>query len=125
MPGTHRPREGNTTSVSLAGAQLEHLTGYVGTVVHGFDLTRATDADVDAIRRLVAERGVLHFPGQEKMDNKSQAAFMRKFGEPYIHKSVKSADDLSEVMRIAVDKVKAGLGTFWKVTLLGTTNGGS
>ncbi len=39
-----------------------------------------------------------------KMDNKSQAAFMRKFGDPYVHKSVKSAEDLAEVMKISVDK---------------------
>ncbi|KAI9025703.1 hypothetical protein DFJ74DRAFT_665289 [Hyaloraphidium curvatum] len=103
-PGTHRPQRAELPPpTALRGARLNHLTGNIGTVVEGFDLSRATAADVAAIKRLVAERGVLHFTNQEAFGNREQVDFCRMMGKAYTHKSVKADDEFPEVMRIHVD----------------------
>lgn len=104
--------------VTLPGAKFDHLTGFIGTVIEDFDLTKATDADIETIKELLAKRGVLHFRGQQNMgwvrygrhppteaisttltrtflqfalsnSKKEQVEFCRRLGDPYIHKSVK------------------------------------
>lgn len=52
----------------------------VGATVTDLDLREVTDAEVEELRQLLAERGVAVLPGQD-VDDESFVAFLRRFGD--------------------------------------------
>lgn len=52
----------------------------IGVRVTDLDLREVTDAEVEELRALLAERGVAVFPGQD-VDDESFVAFLRRFGD--------------------------------------------
>ena len=76
--------EQGTTVASRQGVKFEShpLSWASGSEVRGIDLTRPqdlTDADVDAVMRLLGERGILLFRGQ-KISHAQHVEFTRRFG---------------------------------------------
>ncbi|KAJ3317710.1 hypothetical protein HDU93_004056, partial [Gonapodya sp. JEL0774] len=81
----------------------ESITPVFGTIVHSAELGNLTDQDILDVSDLISVRGVIHFPGQEKLSLDDQIAFSKRFGELHRFPSVKSLDGYPEVLRIQVD----------------------
>jgi taurine dioxygenase len=97
---------------ALARAQCLHLNHHIGTELRGVTLTSLDDAGVDAVKRLLAERGVLVFRDQ-RMDLEQQLALGRRFGTLHVHPAF--ADKAHpEALRIHADAdSKYAAGEAW------------
>lgn len=86
---------------TLQHAQRTDLSRHVGTELRGFSLLEATDAEVDAIKRLLAERGALVFRDQY-MTLEEQIALGRRFGPLHVHPAFADKQH-PEALRIHAD----------------------
>ena len=88
------------------------LNHHVGSELSGVDLTRLTDADVTAIQRLIADRGVLVFR-HPPMSLDQQLALGRRFGKLHVH-PVFADKEHAEALRIHADaNSKHAAGEIW------------
>ncbi|EPY52264.1 hypothetical protein SPOG_01603 [Schizosaccharomyces cryophilus OY26] len=54
-------------------------------VLHGLRLNRLNEAQRDELARLIAERGVVYFPGQKEMTNDEFQQLGRYYGKTHVH----------------------------------------
>lgn len=74
-----------TSTTSTCGLAVERLTGAIGAVLHGLDLTEPlADADVDHLRDLVTEHQVVFIRGQH-LDVEGHGRVASRFGDLSIH----------------------------------------
>lgn len=85
----------------LTAATRTDLNRHVGTVLHGVRLLELTDAEVDDLRQLVAERGVVSVP-EQPMTLEEQIAFGRRLGPLHVHPAYADAQH-PEALRIHTD----------------------
>jgi sulfonate dioxygenase len=66
------------------GVSVNHIQPTIGSVVHGVQLNRLSDAAKDELALLISQRKVLAFPDQDLIDDgpDAQESFMRYFGKP-------------------------------------------
>ncbi len=86
------------------------LTKPVGTELRGVKLTELEDREVDELKQLVAERGVVFFRDQE-MSLDEQVGIGRRLGELHVHPAAVAPEGYPEVMEVHTDaqsKVTAG-----------------
>lgn len=97
---------------ALARAQRYDLNNHIGTELRGLSLLDLTDSDVEAVKQLLAERGVLVFRDQ-KMTLDEQIAVGRRFGPLHVHPAY--ADKAHpEALRIHADaNSKYAAGEAW------------
>ena len=67
-------------TVDGVALRLEPLAPSIGTVVHGADLSRCSEPMVAFLRRLLLERKIIAFRGQEKLTRAQHEAFAARFG---------------------------------------------
>ena len=75
------------------------VTVHIGTEVAGILLNSATDDEIEALKRLVAERGVLFFRRQA-MTLAEHVEFGRRLGPLHFHPAADSAPGHPEAMRV-------------------------
>jgi len=84
----------------------EPLTGAIGAVVTGIDLTEPQpDAVITELDRAVADHGVLFFVDQHELTPGAQVAFGAQLGELWIHPWVRGHPDHPEVMVLAPENL--------------------
>ena len=99
-----------TPSTTTRDIDLERLTGSIGAVVHGVDLSvPLADADADLLRELVAEHQVVFARGQH-LDDEQHRALATRFGELSIHPVARltGSDRSLSVIDDSVDRPPAG-----------------
>lgn len=69
------------TATDLPALEVEHLSGAIGSVIHGLDVRTIDDATVAAIRQVWLDRKVVFFPAQH-LDPDEHIAFASRFGQP-------------------------------------------
>ena len=75
------------------------LTTHIGTLVTGIRLADATDDEIERLRTLAAERGVLVFRDQE-MTIAEQVELGRRFGPLHVHPAADAAAGHPEAMKV-------------------------
>jgi taurine dioxygenase len=98
-----------TTSTALS-AEVRPLTGALGAVVTGIDLTNLDAEQWDALYATWLEHLVLFFPNQS-LDADAHVALGRRFGPPEIHPYIPKRDD--EHPEIVVIDTVGGGAEFW------------
>ncbi|MBV9953402.1 MAG: TauD/TfdA family dioxygenase [Acidimicrobiia bacterium] len=79
------------------GLDVERLTGSIGAVVHGIDLSaRLADADIEHLRDLVVEHQVVFVRGQ-RLDEAQHRALAERFGELSVHPVARLTDSARAV----------------------------
>lgn len=78
------------------------LTKPIGTELRGITLTDLGESEIEQIKSLVAERGVLFFRDQH-MTLDEQVAVGRKLGELHVHPAAKTLEGYPEVLLIHTD----------------------
>jgi taurine dioxygenase len=86
---------------ALQHVQRTELSRHVGTELQGLSLREASADEIDAIKRLLAERGVLVFRDQH-MTLDEQIALGRRFGTLHVHPAFADKDH-PEALRIHAD----------------------
>lgn len=89
------------TASALSSARRTELSRHVGTELRGISLLDISDADVQALTQLIAERGVLVFRDQ-RMTLEQQIAMARRFGKLHVHPAYADAQ-YPEALRIHAD----------------------
>lgn len=88
-------------STLLEGLQRNELSRHVGTELRGLTLRQASDEQVQAIKTLLAERGVLVFRDQ-RMTLEEHIALGRRFGKLHVHPAFADKQH-PEALRIHAD----------------------
>lgn len=78
------------------------LTKPIGTELRGIDLATLNDGEIEELKTLLAERGVLFFRNQN-MTLDEQVAVGRRLGELHVHPAAKRLDGYPEVLLIHTD----------------------
>jgi taurine dioxygenase len=86
---------------ALAQAQRYDLNNHIGTELRGLSLLDISDTDVEEIKKLIAERGVLVFRDQ-RMNLEQQLEMGRRFGPLHVHPAFADKDH-AEALRIHAD----------------------
>ena len=102
-----------TTSLAPAALDLERLGPGFGVRVHDVDLSRATDEQVLAVRRALAEHKVLFFSGQHGLDPDSQVALGRRLGQVTESHPVVPGVDERHPEIYALDSAEGGFADVW------------
>jgi len=90
------------TTATVAGFEQTDITKPVGTEVHGVQLKELNNQEIENIKSLVAERGVLFFRNQE-MTLDDQLAVGRRLGELHVHPAARAPEGYPEVLLIHTD----------------------
>jgi alpha-ketoglutarate-dependent taurine dioxygenase len=102
-----------THLLTPAVLDLERLGPGFGAQVHGVDLSRASDEQVLAVRRALAEHKVLFFSGQHDLGPDSQVALGRRLGQvTESHPVVPGVDDKHPEI-YALDSAEGGFADVW------------
>lgn len=112
--GTGDDDAGGEMSLTDLGEKIDRLdlTKPIGTELRGVKLTDLHDGEIEKIKALVAERGVLFFRDQQ-MTLDDQVEVGRRLGELHVHPAAKTLDGYPEVLLIHTDansKYTAGEG---------------
>jgi taurine dioxygenase len=95
------------------GLQRLDLTKPVGTELRGVKLTELEDREIEELKHLVAERGVLFFRDQE-MSLDEQVGIGRRLGELHVHPAAVAPEGHPEVMEVHTDaQSKVTAGEYW------------
>lgn len=95
----------------LEGVKLEPLSGKFGAVVSGLDLkSDLSDAQIDAISRLVYQNKVVVFP-KTGLDDAAQEALVRRFGKIIPHPTVPSLEGTEAILD--VDGAQGARASSW------------
>ncbi|KAJ3032523.1 hypothetical protein HDV00_007429 [Rhizophlyctis rosea] len=62
-------------------------TAYIGTEFQGVDLTKLTDENIEDLKIILAERGVVWFRGQDNLTEEAHIALGGRLGKHHIHPS--------------------------------------
>lgn len=89
-------------STTLTDFELTDLTKPIGTEVHGVQLKDLSTEQIEAVKRLAAERCVLFFRDQD-MTLDEQLAVGRRLGELHRHPAARSPKGYPEVLVIHTD----------------------
>jgi taurine dioxygenase len=92
---------------------LERLGPGFGARVHGVDLSRATDAQVQTVRAALAEYKVLFFAAQHELHPDSQIALGRRLGEVTESHPVVPGVDEAHPEIYALDSAQGGFADVW------------
>ncbi len=99
-------------SSALQAAKRLDLNKNIGTELRGVKLLSLSDADVEAVKRLLAERGVLVFRDQP-MTLEQQIEMGRRFGKLHVHPAFANKE-YPEALRIHADADSAyAAGESW------------
>ncbi|KAK9694945.1 hypothetical protein K7432_013219 [Basidiobolus ranarum] len=97
-----------------AATRRTDLTPSIGTELEGLQLAKLTDAQLEDLLALIAERGVVFLRDQE-LDRDNQVAFGRRLGELHIHPFVPTPNSYPEiVIPSAVTTSKQTLGDLYR-----------
>jgi taurine dioxygenase len=93
---------------------IEPISGALGAVIHGLDLSRKLDdATVKNIRKALLDHLVLVFP-QQDLTPKQQLAFARRFGTPDIYPFLEGIEGQPRVIEILkTEKDRSNFGKHW------------
>lgn len=86
---------------ALSTMQRQDLGRHVGTVISGIQLMSMSDAEIDELRHLVADRGVVAVRDQQ-MTLEEQIGFGRRMGPLHVHPAYPDAEH-PEALRIHAD----------------------
>ena len=75
------------------------VTGHIGTEVRGLSLSAATDAEIEALRQLVAERGMLFFRDQA-LTLEEHVRLGTRFGTLHVHPAAAADPRYPEAMQV-------------------------
>ena len=94
---------------------IQPLTGTLGAVIHGADLTKdLSNAAFDAIHQAFLDHKVIVLRGQNGLTPDRQKAFARRFGTLNIHPYVKGMDGHPELLEIIKEpEEKTNFGGGW------------
>jgi alpha-ketoglutarate-dependent taurine dioxygenase len=92
---------------------LERLGPGFGAQVHGVDLSQATDDQVRAIRRALADHKVLFFSGQHDLDPDRQVSLGRRLGQVTESHPVVPGLDEAHPEIYALDSAEGGFADVW------------
>ncbi|GIJ48309.1 taurine dioxygenase [Virgisporangium aliadipatigenens] len=99
-------------TASLVRLSLEPLGPHFGAEVHGLDLDRATDAEIEAVRATLVDRKVLFFRGQT-LDVDGQIRLGRRIGELTASHPVVGGVDEDHPEVYALDSADNGFADVW------------
>ncbi|KAJ3054560.1 hypothetical protein HK097_001444 [Rhizophlyctis rosea] len=98
---------------SLKHLGRRDLSPYLGTEIIGLDLTQVTEEQVEDLKKLIIERGVLHFRDQEKLGKPELVEFGKKFGPPHIHPTIPAPADAPELIYVHSDPTRQNAAESW------------
>ncbi len=110
-----RKPAGEEVQVTIASIQAERfdLCKPIGTELRGVQLSRLTSGEIQEVKDLVAERGVLFFRDQE-MTLAEQVEVGRQLGELHTHPAASAPEGFPEVLVIHTDeKSRRTAGEGW------------
>jgi taurine dioxygenase len=91
---------------------LEHIGATIGTVVHGIDMSNASDQEISYLYHLLLERKVIFFRDQHCTEAE-HIAFGRRFGKLEIHPFNPQHPDFDEIIPIYSNERYVGGANMW------------
>jgi taurine dioxygenase len=91
---------------------LEHIGTTIGTVIHGIDMSNASDQEIKYVYHLLLERKVIFFRDQHCTEAE-HIAFGRRFGELEIHPFNPKHPDFDEIIPIYSNERYVGAANTW------------
>ncbi len=104
-----------------SGLRVEPLTPGIGAVIHGIDLARPTDTQVDHVREIFLARKVVFFRDQGHISSDEQMAFAKRFADIGLaygrqHKlaeTTQTLDDQPEVLKLYSNEKRPFSASNW------------
>ncbi|KAJ3045894.1 hypothetical protein HDV00_006160 [Rhizophlyctis rosea] len=98
---------------TLQGFGRKDLSPTIGTEISGIDLTTVTEEQVEDLKKLIIERGVLFFRDQEKLNKPELVKFGKKMGPPHIHPTIPAPADAPELIYVHSDPQRQNAAESW------------
>ncbi|KAJ3037320.1 hypothetical protein HDV00_001815 [Rhizophlyctis rosea] len=98
---------------SLKQFMRKDLSPTIGSEISGIDVSTITEEQVEDLRKLIIERGVLFFRDQEKLDKQEFVKLSKKFGPPHIHPTIPAPADAPELIYVHSDPSRQNAAERW------------